>query len=159
MSNCVVAGSGSPIVRAASRLTLRAPALRAAAASTQLAQWASGLSCGRQDVPADRTLDPRCIVTKHRVEDGDDLAHHGDEDNLGFLSGCREAIVEGSELGIATAGDQRRHVQRLLHRHDNHRHFPNDETIEQRQGIWGLEDQRRKVMGLRDMHHLHPLWQ
>src|SRR5262249_26248734 len=83
-SNCVVARPGSPIVQAASRLTLRVHALRAAAALTRLTRWASGLSCGRQDVPADRTVDPRYIVAKHRVEDGDDLTHHSDEDDLGF---------------------------------------------------------------------------
>ncbi len=93
MSNCVVAGSGLPIVRAASRRGLRAPALRAATALTRLARWASGLSCGRRDVPADRAVDPRCIVTKHGIEDGDDLAHDSDEDDLGFLSSGREAIV------------------------------------------------------------------
>src|SRR6266536_2932834 len=92
------------------------PRASAAAALTRRTRWASGLSCGRQDVPADRTVDPRYIVTKHRVEDGDDLAHHSDEDDLGFLSGGREAIVEGSELGIATAADQSRHVQHAPHR-------------------------------------------
>src|SRR5262249_14112675 len=116
MSNCVVARPGSPIVQAASRLTLRVHALRAAAALTRLTRWASGLSCGRQDVPADRTVDPRYIVAKHRVEDGDDLTHHSDEDDLGFLSGGREAIVEGSELGIATVADQSRHVEHAPHR-------------------------------------------
>src|SRR5262249_19919970 len=116
MSNCVVAVAEWPTVRAASRLTLRVPALRAAAALTRLTRWASGLSCGRQDVPADRTVDPRYIVAKHRVEDGDDLTHHSDEDDLGFLSGGREAIVEGSELGIATVADQSRHVEHAPHR-------------------------------------------
>src|SRR6266700_7265091 len=85
MSNCVVAGAEWPIVRSASRLTLRAPALRAAMALTRLARWASGLSCGRHDVPADRTVDPRCIVTKHSIEDGDDLTHDSDEDDLAFF--------------------------------------------------------------------------
>jgi hypothetical protein len=90
MSNCIVAGAEWPIVRSASRLTLRAPALRAAMALTRLARWESGLSCGRHDVPADRTVDPRCIVTKHSIEDGDDLTHDSDEDDLGFLSSGRE---------------------------------------------------------------------
>jgi hypothetical protein len=107
MSNCVVAVAEWPIVRSASGLTLRAPALRAATALTRLARWASGLSCGRRDVPADRAVDPRCIVTKHGIEDGDDLAHDGDEDDLDFLSSGRQAVVESSEFGIATAGNQR----------------------------------------------------
>src|SRR5215813_14768400 len=35
---------------------------------------------------------------------------------LAFLSGGREAIVEGSELGIATVADQSRHVEHAPHR-------------------------------------------
>ena len=59
MSNCVVAEGGLPIVRAASGRAVRASGLHAAAALTRLARWASGLSCDRHDVPADRAIDPR----------------------------------------------------------------------------------------------------
>jgi hypothetical protein len=61
------AGAEGPIVRAASGLAQGAPALRAAAALTRLARWARGLSCGRHDVPADRAVDPRCIVRREFI--------------------------------------------------------------------------------------------
>src|SRR5262249_45555692 len=51
-SNRVCLGLGSPIVRAASRLALRATARCAAAALTRLARRAFGTSDGRHGVPA-----------------------------------------------------------------------------------------------------------
>src|SRR5271165_1803498 len=115
MSNCVVAGAEFPIVRAASRLALRAPALRAATALTRPARRAAGLSCGRHGVPAGTTVAPQHVIANHGVECGDDFSHDGDDDNLRPLSSSLQTIVEDFERGIAAAGDQGRHVEHTAH--------------------------------------------
>ena len=77
MSNCDLAAARSLTDLAASRLALRAPALRAATALTRPDGSAQGLPCGRHGVPTAVTVGPNDVVTNHCVERGDHLAHHG----------------------------------------------------------------------------------
>ena len=59
MSNCHLVAGGSLIDLAASRLALRAPALRAATALTRPNRSAQRLPCGRHAVPTAAAVDPR----------------------------------------------------------------------------------------------------
>src|SRR3954449_11800491 len=47
---------------------------------------------------------PASAVAQHRVQHGDHLTHDGDKDDLGLLAGSGEAVVEGFEGGVVTAG-------------------------------------------------------
>src|SRR5436853_7127659 len=76
MSNCHLVAGRSLIDLVASRLALRAPALRAATALTRPNRSAQRLPCGRHAVPTAQTVSPSNIVTNHCVERGDHLAHH-----------------------------------------------------------------------------------
>jgi hypothetical protein len=58
MSNCHLVAWRSPIPLAASRLALRAPALRAATALTRPNRSAQRLPCGRHAVPTTKTVGP-----------------------------------------------------------------------------------------------------
>src|SRR4249919_574887 len=82
MSNCHVVAGRSLIDLAASRLALRAPALRAATALTRPNQSAQWLPCGRHTVPTGKMVGPNNVVANHRVERGDHLAHDGHDHNL-----------------------------------------------------------------------------
>src|ERR1700704_2857934 len=113
MSNCHLVAARSLIDWAASRLALRAPALRAATALTQPNRSAQWLPCGRHAVPTGQTVGPNDVVTDHCVERGDHLAHHRhDRDLRQFASGL-QTIVEGFERRIPIARAHRRHVERL----------------------------------------------
>jgi len=54
-----------------------------------------------------KRLIPRFAASDHRVEDGQQLAHAGDEGDLGQLAGGQQAIVEGLDGRVAAAGGQR----------------------------------------------------
>src|SRR3981081_1475020 len=94
MSNCHLVAARSLIDVAASRLALRAPALRAATALTRPNRSAQWLPCGRHAVPTGQTVGPNDVVTDHCVERGDHLAHHRHERDLPPFSGGLETIVE-----------------------------------------------------------------
>src|SRR5436305_13388455 len=94
VSNCDLIAVRSLIALAASRLALRAPALRAATALTRPNRSAQRLPCGRRAAPTVVTVDPSRTVAKHGVEHSDHLTHHRHDDDLRLLSGGREAIVE-----------------------------------------------------------------
>src|ERR671922_1905062 len=113
MSNRDFAGGRSLIALAASRLALRAPALRAATALTRPNRSAQWLSCDRHGVPTAVTAGPSNIVTNHCVKHGQHLAHHGDDHDLRRLAGGSETIVEGLEHGIPIAGAHCRHVEHV----------------------------------------------
>src|SRR6516162_11818758 len=113
MSNCHVAAGRSLIDLVASRLALRAPAVRAATALTRPNQSAQWLLCGRHTVPTGKMVGPNNVVANHRVERGDHLAHDGHDHNLRQLAGGLEPIVEGPERGIPITGAQRPHVERV----------------------------------------------
>jgi hypothetical protein len=51
----------------------------------------------------------------HRIEDGQELAHGGDESDLLALAGPQESEVEPANDGVETRGDQRGHVQSAAH--------------------------------------------
>src|SRR6478735_5381409 len=70
MSNCHLVAGRSLIALAASRLALRAPALRAATALTRPKRSAQGLPCGRHGVPTAVTVSPNHVVANHCVERG-----------------------------------------------------------------------------------------
>src|SRR5262249_32535166 len=113
MSNCHLVAGRSLIDLVASRLALRAPALRAATTLTRPNRSAQRLPCGRHCVPTAKTVGPNNVVTNHCVERGDHLTHHRHDDDLRLLSGGREAVMERLELRIPITGAHRRHVERL----------------------------------------------
>jgi hypothetical protein len=91
-SNCDPVAARSVIHLAASRLALRAPALRAALTrSNGSARW---LPCGRNGVPTAVTVGPNDVVANHGVEHGDHLTHHRHDHDLWQFAGDLEAIVE-----------------------------------------------------------------
>ena len=63
MSNCDFVAGRSLIDLLASRLALRAPALRAATALTRPNQSAQWLPCGRHTVPTGKMVGPNNVVT------------------------------------------------------------------------------------------------
>src|SRR5215831_20063007 len=103
MSNCHLVAGRSLIDLVASRLALRAPALRAATALTR----------PNRSAPTAVTVDPSRTVAEHGVERGDHLTHHRHDDDLRLLSGDREAIVERFECRIPITSAQRRHVEHV----------------------------------------------
>src|SRR5260370_248554 len=113
MSNCDLVAARSLIDLAASRLALRAPALRAATALTRPNRPAQRLPCGRHAVPTAVTVDPSRTVAEHGVERGDHLTHHRHDDDLRLLSGALEAIVECFERRIPITSAQRRHGEHV----------------------------------------------
>jgi hypothetical protein len=98
VSNCDLVAARSLIALAASRLALRAPALR-----------------GRHAVPTAMTVGPNHVITNHRIERGDHLAHHRHDRDLRQLTGGLETIVERLKHGIPVAGAHRCHVEHLAH--------------------------------------------
>ena len=103
VSNCHLVAARSLIDLAASRLALRAPALRAATALTRPNRSAQRLPCGRHAVPTGQTVGPHDVVTDHCVERGDHLAHHRHDRDLRQFAGGLEAIVESLERRIPIA--------------------------------------------------------
>ena len=63
----------------------------------QSAQW---LPCGRHTVPTGKMVGPNNVVTNHRVERGDHLAHDGHDRNLRQLAGGLEPIVDALKTGF-----------------------------------------------------------
>jgi hypothetical protein len=55
------------------------------------------------------------LVTEDGVEDGKELAHGGDESSLGWSATAAQAEVKLADGSVATAGDQRGHVQDVAH--------------------------------------------
>jgi hypothetical protein len=118
MSNCDFVASGSLgrslIDLVASRLALRAPAPSAASALTRPNQSARRLPSGRRGVPTVKeVVGPNNVVTNHRVERSDDLAHDRNDRNLRQLAGCFEAMVERPQHRIPIARAHRRHVKHV----------------------------------------------
>src|SRR5437870_12642782 len=79
MSNCHLVAGRSLIDLTASRLALRAPALRAATALTRPNRSAQRLPCGRHAVPTTKTVGPSDVVANHRIKCRDHLAQVGPE--------------------------------------------------------------------------------
>src|SRR5262245_29657015 len=50
---------------------------------------------------------PLLFVPEHSVEDGEDLAADGDESNHFWLTDSEQALIEGTQYGIAAAGGKR----------------------------------------------------
>src|SRR5436305_1763269 len=113
MSNCDFVAGRSLIDLVASRLALRAPALRAATALTRPDRSAQRLPCGRRTAPTAVTVDPSRTVAEHGVERGDHLTHHRHDDDLRLLSGGLEAIVECFECRIPITSAQRGDVEHV----------------------------------------------
>src|SRR2546429_5156910 len=106
-SNCDLVARGSLIDLAASRLALRAPALRAATALTRPTRSAQRLPSGRHAVPAAQTVGPSNIVANHCVERGDHLTHHRHDHDLRLLSARRKALMGRLEYRIHITGAHR----------------------------------------------------
>src|SRR5262245_40053535 len=110
-SNCDLVAARSLIPLAASRLALRAPALRAATALTRPNGSAQWLPCGRHGVPTAVTVGPNDVVANHGVEHSDHLAHHRHDRDLRQFAGVLEATVEPLEHGIPITGAHRLHEE------------------------------------------------
>src|SRR5882757_6307897 len=113
MSNCDFVAGGSLIALAASRLALRAPALRAATALTRPKRSAQWLPCGRHIVPTAVTVSPSDVVANHCVERGDHFAHDRHDRDLRQFARGLQTIVEGFERRIPITRAHRRHVEHL----------------------------------------------
>src|SRR6266566_554034 len=55
---------------------------------------------------------PGFAVAQHGVEDGQQLAHGGDESETGRVAGIAQTAVEGLERRVVLDGDQTSHVER-----------------------------------------------
>jgi hypothetical protein len=51
-----------------------------------------------------------CLGARHSVEDGQQLAHGGDEGELSLFSSGNELLVEGGNYAITLRDDKGRHV-------------------------------------------------
>src|SRR5215470_15161871 len=111
MSNCHLVAGRSLIDLAASRLALRAPALRAA--KTRPNRSAQRLPCGRHAVPTTKTVGPSDVVANHRIKCRDHLAHHRHDHDLRQFAGAFQTIVKEFERRIPNAGAHRGHVEHL----------------------------------------------
>src|SRR6476620_839033 len=60
---------------------------------------------------------PGSIVAQHSVECCDHLSHHGDDDNFGLFVASGEAIMEGFECGVVSAGTEGGHVENVTDLH------------------------------------------
>src|SRR6516225_3635060 len=97
----------------ASRLALRAPALRAASALTQPNQAAQRLASGRHSAPTVEMVGPCNVIANHCVEHGDHLAHDRYDDDLRQLASALEPLAELLEHWIPIARAHRSHVEHL----------------------------------------------
>ena len=113
MSNCHLVAGRSLIDLAASRLALRAPALRAATALTRPNRSAQRLPCGRHAVPTTKTVRPSDVVANHRIKCRDHLPHHRHDHDLRQFAGAFQTIVKEFERRIPIAGAHRGHVEHL----------------------------------------------
>src|SRR5437868_14345812 len=93
MSNCDFVAGGSLIDWVASRLALRAPALRAATALTRPNRSAQRLPCGRHAVPTTKTVGPSDVVANHRIKCRDHLPHHRHDHDLRQFAGSYKTLV------------------------------------------------------------------
>ena len=116
-SNCVRLGLGSPIVRAASRLALRATARSTAAALTRPARWALGRSDGRHGVPAKVSVGPAVTIPEHGIKSGEHFAHDRDDRDFRLLARGNEAMVEGAQYRVEPERGQGWHVERVANRY------------------------------------------
>src|SRR5258708_30907289 len=91
MSNCHLVAGRSLIDLVASRLPLRAPALRAATPLTRPNRSAQRLPCGRRTAPTALTVHPTRTVAEHGVERGAHLTHHRHDGDPRLLSGRLQA--------------------------------------------------------------------
>ena len=102
MSNCHVAAGRSLIDLVASRLALRAPALRAASALTRPNQSAQWLPSGRHRVPTVKMVGPNDVITNHRIEHSDHLVHDRNDHDFAILPAplrrVRNALSTGFQL-------------------------------------------------------------
>src|SRR6266404_4716980 len=102
MSNCHLVAGRSLIDLVASRLALRAPALRAATALTRPNRSAQRLPCGRRTAPTAVTADPSRTVAEHGVERGDHLTHHRHDDDLRLVASENSIHLTRSHRRIRT---------------------------------------------------------
>ena len=113
MSNCDFVTGRSLIDLAASRLALRAPALRAATSLTRPNRSAQRLACDRHSVRLANAGGPNDVVANHSVEHRDHLSHHRDGDDFREFAGRGQTTMEGLQYWVPIAGAQGGHVQHM----------------------------------------------
>src|SRR5262245_66570607 len=94
VSNCHLVAGRSLIDLAASRLALRASALRAATALTRPSRSAQRLPCGRYVLPTAKTVGPNDVVANHCVEHGDHLTHYRQDHAIPQLFDGPETVLD-----------------------------------------------------------------
>jgi hypothetical protein len=109
MSNCDFVAGRSRIDLVASRLPHRALALCAVSALIPPNQSVQRLP----QLLAIKEVGPHDVITNHRVERSDDLAHDRNDRKLRQLAGCFEAMVERPQHRIPIARAHRRLVKHV----------------------------------------------
>ena len=54
---------------------------------------------------------PSDVVTNHGVEDGQEFAHTGGDDDLGYFACFLQALGEGADDRVASDGSERGHIK------------------------------------------------
>src|SRR5208337_830457 len=115
---------GSPVLGRAQGWRF-APPPPAASALTPSAPRAFGHPSGRRNAPPGGRAKPRSrrgssrripglVAREHRVEDDDQLAHAGDQSDLGFLAPGAQALIVGLEHRVVPGGGAHdRHIKKV----------------------------------------------
>ena len=98
---------------------------------------------------------PCGIIAEHSVEGCDHFSHDGDDDDLGFLVGGGEAIVEGFEGGIVSACAEGRHVEDITDRHATTVDAAVSPELAAIEVVWRETDEGGDLLAA----HLPELWQ
>jgi len=112
MSNCDFVAGRSLIDWVASRLALRAPALRATTL-TRPNRSAQRLACDRHSVPLARAGGPNDVVANHCIEHRNHLTHHCHDHDFGEFAVRGQTTMEGLQRRVPIAGAQGGHVQHM----------------------------------------------
>ena len=67
---------------------------------------------------------PGDVVLNHRIQDGQELAHAGDESNLLRFPGGKQPLIEPSDHGVVACADESGHKESSPHRRTAAPHPP-----------------------------------
>src|SRR5215469_3335153 len=146
MSNCHLVAGRSLIDLVASRLALRAPALRAATTLTRPTRSAHSLPCSRRAAPTGKMVGPSHVITYHCVECRDHLAHHGHDRDLWYLTCCFETMTEGLKRRIPVSCAHGGHVEHMTNRRTTTPNTALSFELSTVEVVGGDPDQRRDLL-------------